>query len=48
MSSRYLVMAYGSFALILAWDFIAPRIRLARARRAIALRARRNSPEKKL
>jgi hypothetical protein len=38
--------AYLVFALIMAWDFIAPRIKLAQVRRMIALRIRRETPRK--
>jgi heme exporter protein D len=37
----YVVGAYAVFAAFLAWDFLVPRLRLARARRDIVLRARR-------
>lgn len=44
MSYReYVVGAYAVFALFLAWDFLAPRLRLARARRNIVLRAKRDA-----
>lgn len=39
----YVTLAYVSAALVLAWDYLAPRLRLSRARRAIALRTRRAS-----
>jgi heme exporter protein D len=39
----YVTLAYVSAALVLAWDYLAPRLRLARARRDIALRARRDA-----
>lgn len=37
----YVFGAYAVFAAFLAWDFLVPRLRLARTRRAILLRARR-------
>ncbi len=39
----YVVGAYAVFAAVLAWDFVAPRVRLARVRREIAARARREA-----
>jgi hypothetical protein len=39
----YLQLAYLAAALILAWDYVAPRLRLARVRRAIAQRAKREA-----
>ncbi len=40
---EYVVGAYAVFAAYLAWDFLAPRLRIGRTRRAIALRARREA-----
>ena len=42
MKLDYVSAAYALFALVLAWDYLAPRIKLAQVRRAIALRVRRN------
>lgn len=39
----YVVGAYAVFAAFLAWDFWVPRLRLARTRRDIAARARREA-----
>ena len=39
----YVTLAYASAALVLAWDYLAPRLRLSRARRDIALRTRREA-----
>ena len=39
----YVVAAYAVFAAFLAWDFVAPRLRLSRTRRDIAARARREA-----
>ncbi len=39
----YVAAAYGVFAIVLAWDYLAPRLSLRRTRRQIALRARRES-----
>ncbi len=38
----YVLAAYGVYAAFLAWDFLVPRLRLARVRRAIVLRAQRS------
>ena len=43
---EYVVGAYAVFAATLAWDFLVPRLRIARTRRAIALRARREAARK--
>lgn len=44
MSYReYVIGAYAVFAVFLAWDFLVPRLRLARARRNIVLRAKRDA-----
>ena len=40
---EYVIGAYGVFAAFLAWDFVVPRLRLARARRAIVRRAARDA-----
>ena len=40
---EYVVGAYAVFALFLAWDFLVPRLRLARVRRNIAQRAKRDA-----
>jgi heme exporter protein D len=42
----FVASAYGVFAAVLVWDYLAPRIQLARARRAIALRIRRDAGKK--
>ena len=47
MSTEYVGAAYAVFALVLGWDFLAPRIKLARVRRAIALRTHRDAARKK-
>ena len=39
----FLGLAYLVTAIVLAWDYLAPRIHLARVRRAIALRVRRDA-----
>ena len=46
MKLDYVGAAYAVFALVLAWDFLAPRIKLAQVRRAIALRVRRDTTRK--
>jgi heme exporter protein D len=43
MKLDYVTLAYVAFAVVLAWDFVAPRLRLAQVRRAIALRLRREA-----
>ena len=40
---EYVVGAYAVFALYLAWDFVVPRWRINRIRRAIGQRARREA-----
>jgi hypothetical protein len=42
----YLGLAYLVSALVLAWDYVAPRVGLARVRRAIAARWRRKEARK--
>ena len=45
MSYRdYVIAAYCVFALVLLWDFVAPRIEIARQLRAARLRAARAKP----
>lgn len=39
----YVIGAYAVFAAVLAWDYAAPRWRLARTRREIGQRARRDA-----
>ena len=41
--ANYVAAAYAVFALVLAWDFFAPRWKLAQVRRMIALRVRRDA-----
>ena len=41
MKLDYIGAAYAVFAIVMAWDYLAPRIKLAQVRRAIALRIRR-------
>lgn len=44
MSYReYVLGAYAVFAAFLAWDWLVPRLRLARVRRDIVLRAKREA-----
>ena len=42
----YLGLAYAVTALVLGWDYLAPRLKLARVRRAIAARLRRQEARK--
>lgn len=37
----YVVAAYGIFAAVLLWDFIAPRVRIAQVMRTVRLLAAR-------
>jgi hypothetical protein len=43
---EYVVGAYAVFAAFLAWDFAVPRLKLARTRRDIVLRAKREAARK--
>lgn len=38
--------AYLVFVLVLAWDYLVPRIKLRQVQRMIALRMRREAPRK--
>ena len=40
---EYVVAAYAVFAAVLAWDFVAPRIRIAQLLRAVRLVASRRA-----
>jgi heme exporter protein D len=40
---EYVVAAYAVFAAVLAWDFIAPRLKIARILRDVRLRAKRDA-----
>ena len=44
--SDFVAMAFGVFAVVLAWDYVAPRVKLAQVRRAIAQRSRRDAARK--
>ena len=46
MTSNYVLAAYAVCALVLAWDALAPRVRLQRARRDIRDRAARDAARK--
>lgn len=46
MKIDYVRFAYAVFAVVLAWDYVAPRIKLAQVRRGIALRIRREQARK--
>ena len=41
---EYVVAAYAVFAAVLAWDFIAPRVRIAQTLRAARLLANAHDP----
>jgi len=47
MKLDYVNSAYLVFAAILVWDYFAPRVKLARVQRMIALRMRREAAGKK-
>ena len=47
MRFDYVGLAYAVFAIVMAWDYIAPRVRLARVRREIVLRQRRDEARKR-
>ena len=47
MRFDYVGIAYAVFAIVMAWDYIAPRVRLARVRREIVLRQRRDDARKR-
>ncbi len=47
MSSAYVAASFAVTAVILAWDYLAPRLKFQRVRRAIRLRARRNEAKRK-
>jgi heme exporter protein D len=46
MKLDYVGGAYLAFAVILAWDYLAPRVKLAQVRRMIALRVRRDAAKR--
>ena len=48
MKLDYVGAAYLAFAIVLGWDYLAPRFKLAQVRRMIALRVRRESAKKNL
>jgi len=41
--ASYVIAAYAVFAVVLLWDFVAPRIRIAQVLRAARLRGRRDA-----
>lgn len=41
---EYVLAAYAVFAIVLAWDFVAPRLRIARQLRAAKQQAARRAP----
>lgn len=43
MGTPYVSAAFVTFALVLAWDYLAPRLKLQRTRRDILARARREA-----
>lgn len=42
----YVVAAYAIFVIAIIWDWLAPKLQIARARREAMLRARRNAARK--
>ena len=40
---NYIVAAYAVFAIVLAWDFVAPRLQIRRELRAARLRVARDN-----
>jgi len=44
--AEYVALAYAVFAVVLAWDFFMPMLRLRQVRRDITLRALRQSQRK--
>jgi len=47
MNTSYVAAAYAVFAIVMAWDYVAPRVRLSRVRRSIMLRAQREAARNK-
>lgn len=47
MKLDYVSASYLVFAAVLAWDYLSPRLQLARARRNIRLRLRRAAAKAK-
>jgi len=48
MKTGFVEAAYAVFVLGLAWDYAAPRLKLAQLRRSLALRMRRDAARKPL
>jgi uncharacterized membrane protein YciS (DUF1049 family) len=46
MSNAYVAASFAITAVILGWDYLSPRLKLQRVRRAIRLRARRDLSRK--
>lgn len=46
MKIDYVGASYAFFAVILLWDYLAPRLKLSQVRRNIALRLRRDAAKK--
>jgi heme exporter protein D len=44
--NNFVASAYAVFAAVMVWDYVAPRVRLGKVRRAIALRLRRETSKK--
>jgi uncharacterized membrane protein YciS (DUF1049 family) len=46
MSNAYVAASFAVTAVILGWDYLSPRLKFQRVRRAIRLRARREATKK--
>ena len=46
MSNTYVAAAFAVAAFVLGWDYLSPRMKLQRVRRAIRLRAQRDAARK--
>ncbi len=46
MKLDYVGASYAFFAVVLLWDYLAPRLKLKQVRRNIALRLRRDATKK--
>ncbi len=46
MSNVYVAASFAVTAIILGWDYLSPQLKLRRVRRAIRLRARRDTNRK--
>jgi heme exporter protein D len=44
---NYVIAAYAVFAIMLLWDFLAPKLQLSQALRAIRLQRRRDAAKRR-